>query len=66
MKYQMDVGPLSRRITFKPVSAPLQNGLRFFHPPVPASLSVPLAGHLPQLAREGYGVAMFRLNTRIG
>ena len=66
MKYQMDVGPLSRRVTFKPVSDPLWTGVRFFHPPLPAALSVSLTGYLPRLVGESYGVAMFRLNTRIG
>jgi len=28
--HQSDVGPLSRRVTLTPVSAPLQHGIRFF------------------------------------
>ena len=34
--HQSDVGPLSRQVTFKPVSAPLQHGIRFFRYPTPA------------------------------
>lgn len=34
-KDQSDVGPLSCRVTLKPVSAPFQHGLRFFRPPNP-------------------------------
>lgn len=30
---QSDVGALSCRVTFKPVSGPLQPGVRFFRPP---------------------------------
>jgi hypothetical protein len=36
MKHQADVGTLSSRVIFKPVSIPLQNGLRFFRHPMPA------------------------------
>ena len=39
-KDQSDVGPLSCRVTFKPVSAPLQHGIRFFRHPKPAPPSV--------------------------
>jgi hypothetical protein len=31
--HQSDVGPLSCRVTFKPVSGPLQPGIRFFQHP---------------------------------
>src|SRR5262249_30049160 len=40
------------------LSTPLPSGLRFFHPPMPARLSAPLAVRFP--LRETYGVAMFR------
>jgi hypothetical protein len=36
MYHQSDVGPLSCRVTLKPVSAPLQHGIRFFRYPTPA------------------------------
>ena len=42
------------------LSTPLQGGLRFFHPPIPAHLSACLAARFP--LRETYGVAMFRLS----
>jgi len=35
-KNPSDVGPLSSRVTFKPVSVPLQYGVRFFQHPKPA------------------------------
>jgi hypothetical protein len=34
--HQSDVGSLSCRVMFKPVSMPLQHGIRFFQHPVPA------------------------------
>src|SRR6516165_5300633 len=40
------------------LSTPLPSGLRFFHLPMPARLSAPLAVRFP--LRETYGVAMFR------
>jgi hypothetical protein len=46
-KHLMDVGALSCRILFQSVSASLQNGLRFFHPPKPAYLSARLAARFP-------------------
>ena len=35
-RHQSDVCSLSCRVTLKPVSAPLQDGIRFFRPPKPA------------------------------
>ena len=35
-RHPSDVGSLSCRVTFKPVSAPLQHGIRFFRHPKPA------------------------------
>ena len=46
-RHQSDVGSLSCRVRLPPVSAPLQDGLRFFRPPKPAPPSVPLTGRLP-------------------
>ena len=43
------------------LSTPLQGGLRFFHPPIPAHLSACLAARFPSW--ETYGVAMFRLSN---
>src|SRR5215813_9974498 len=62
-KDQMDVCPLARGVMLRgaqPLSIPLQDGLRFFHPPTPARLSACLAARFP--SRETYGVAMFRLS----
>ena len=47
MKDQSDVGPLSCRVTLKPVSIPLQDDLRFFRPPKPASPWAYLAVYRP-------------------
>jgi hypothetical protein len=60
---QTDVSSLSRGVMLpeaQPLSIPLQDGLRFFHPPMPARLSARLAAHFP--LRETYGVPMFRLS----
>jgi len=46
-KHLMDVGALSCRIMFQSVSASLQNGLCFFHPPKPAYRSARLAARFP-------------------
>src|ERR1700674_848555 len=35
--HQSDVGPLSCQVTLKPVSAPLQRGIRFFQYPTPSA-----------------------------
>ena len=45
----------------QPLSTPLQRGVRFFHPPLPAHLSACLTARFP--LREVYGVSMFRLRN---
>ena len=62
--HQSDVGPLSCRVTFKPVSIPLQHGLRFFRYPIPARPTTSLAVRLPK-GRE-YGVTTFHLFNKNG
>src|SRR3954454_22056188 len=58
-KDQSDVGSLSCRVTFEPVSAPLQDGIRFFRPPEPVPPTDPLAVHLPLRAKiRGYHVPL--------
>lgn len=57
--HQSDVGPLSCRVTFKPVSTPLQRGIRFFRYPIPAPPTASLTVRLPR-GRE-YGVTTFHL-----
>ena len=57
-----DVGSLSCRVTFKPVSPSLQGGIRFFRLLKPAPpLGSPCGSLSPasKLAREGYGVSTF-------
>ncbi len=41
-----------RQTCFSPVSAPLQHGVRFFRPPLPATASVRLAAFLPSDTRS--------------
>ena len=43
----MEVGPLARGVTFKPLSRPLQSSVRFLHDPLPALPSASLAIGLP-------------------
>ena len=45
--HQSDVGPLSCQVTLKPVSAPLQRGIRFFRYPTPAPPWADLAAGCP-------------------
>src|SRR5215213_557696 len=60
-KDQSDVGSLSCRVTLKPVSAPLQDGVRFFRPPNPAPPTDPLAVHLPLRAEiRGFHVPLLK------
>jgi len=47
MNYHTEVCPLSREVTFKPLSVSLQNGIRFFCFLIPALLSVDLTGNFP-------------------
>jgi len=65
-KDQSDVGPLSCRVTFKPVSVRLQHGIRFFRHPKPAPPSVCLAAHLPSNIKGQYGVSTFRFQKYMG
>lgn len=60
-----EVCSLSRPVTFKPVSVPLQNGLRFLRLPLPASLSAFLAVGLP-VFRQEYGLTLFRVGDMGG
>ncbi len=46
------MGPLSCRVTFKPVSGPLQPGVRFFRPPKPAHPWARLAARCPLSGRH--------------
>ena len=67
MKDQTEVGPLSRGVMLpeaQPLSLPLQKGLRFFRPPLPAVLSTSLTVRFP--SRESYGLTKFRLSNRMG
>ena len=61
----MEVCSLSRRIMSQPVSGPLQSGVRFFHNPLPALPSDPLAVHLP-VAWRRYGLTLFHISDTSG
>jgi len=61
----VEVCSLSRRIMSQPVSGPLQSGIRFFHDPLPAPPSDPLAVHLP-VAWRRYGLTLFHINDTSG
>ena len=64
MKDQMDVCPLARGVMLpsaQPLSTPLQDGLRFFHPPLPARPWARLTVRFPD--RETYGVTMFHVSN---
>ena len=52
MRDQSDVGPLSCRVTLKPVSDPLQTNIRLFRPPNLAQLSTFLADRLLDESRS--------------
>ena len=54
-----------RRACFIPVSAPLQRGLRFLHPPLPAATSGRLAASLPASGRND-GLTEFHMNNTTG
>lgn len=47
----MEVGPLSRGTIFESLSNPLQTGLRFLHPPLPAVPLGRFTAFLPQRGR---------------
>ncbi len=63
-KDPMEVSPLSRGVMSPLLSASLQDGLRFFHPPLPATPSVPLTSGFP--LRESDRLTTFRRYTRVG
>ena len=47
-KDQLEVCPLSRGVMFQPLSEPLQPGVRFLQPPIPAQPTASLAVRLPE------------------
>lgn len=47
IQHLSEVCSLSCRANFEPVSAPLQNSIRFFRPPLPTYLSAHLAARFP-------------------
>lgn len=59
MRDQTEVGTLSGGVV-PPLSDPLQTGIRFFRPPLPAHLSPSLAGRFPSCrgSLEMYGLTV--------
>ena len=61
----MEVSPLSRGVTFKPLSEPLQPGVRFLHDPLPASPTASLAIGLPTaFCGRKYGLTQFHSSNK--
>lgn len=60
-----EVSSLSRPVRFKPVSVPLQSGLRFLRLPLPASSSAFLAVSLLAF-QQRYELTLFRVSDRSG
>ncbi len=58
----MEVCPLSREVIFQLLSVLLLNGIRFLHPPLPATPLASLASRFP--LRESNGLTVFRLTER--
>ena len=63
-KDPMEVSPLSRGVMSQLLSASLQDGLRFFQLPLPATPSVPLTSGFPLW--ESDRLTTFRRYTRVG
>jgi hypothetical protein len=64
MKDQTEVGLLSHAVMLQPLCRPLQTAIRFLRPPLPASPTVSLAGHLP--TGQQYGLTVFRAKNTMG
>src|SRR5439155_25599611 len=68
MKDPMEICPLSREgmllFLAHPLSVPLQNGVGFFHHPLPVHPSESLASFLP--GKEMYGLTTFYTRARAG
>src|ERR1700674_4537777 len=56
MRHQEEVCPLSRRMMFQSLSAPLQDGIRFFLIPLPAPPWAFLAVRLPTVPGANTGL----------
>ena len=57
---QTEVCPLSRGMMSQPLSGPLQPGIRFFRPPIPAPSTAFLAVRLPAILHwQRYGLTTF-------
>lgn len=66
MKDQVEVGSLSRRVIFQPVSWRLQPGLRFLHHPIPAPPIALLTVCLPTGQRYGLTTFLDHHTTGLG
>jgi len=58
---QLEVCPLSRGMMFQPLSEPLQPGVRFFQPPIPAQPTAFLAVRLPEPYRAPAAIRAYHV-----
>ena len=67
-KDQLEVCSLSRGVMFQPLSGPLQPGIRFLQPPIPAQPTAFLAVRLPKPTALGqpYGLTTFPARYKTG
>ena len=67
-KDQLEVCPLSRGVMLQPLSEPLQPGIRFFQPPIPAQPTASLTVRLPKSTafRRPYGLTAFPARYKTG
>lgn len=56
----------SPKANFEPLSIRLQDGIRFFHHPIPALHCANLTAGLPSATKEQYRLTTFRMNNRVG
>jgi len=68
-QHRREVCPLSRGVMLQPLSAPLQHGIRFLPPPLPAAPSARLATRVPSApwyaGREDNRFTTFRQCNRV-
>jgi hypothetical protein len=64
--HQREVCPVSRRVMLQPLSGPLQVGLRFLPPPLPAALSGYLTTPLAVRKQQDNGLTTFRRWNTLG
>jgi hypothetical protein len=61
LPHQLEVCPLSRGVMFQPLSGPLQSGIRFFQPPIPAQPTAFLTVRLPEPDRAPAAIRAYHV-----